>query len=88
MSGTGIGSPGPGHGLTSSARGQRVHQGRGLGSHLMTATMDYAQGLQPRPARMRLSVLPANLHAQRLYERFGFAGDDIEDGERVMWCDL
>ena len=64
------------------------HQGRGLGPELLTATLEYARALQPRPARVKLSVVPENRHAQRLYEQFGFAGNEVEHGERVMWCDL
>lgn len=64
------------------------HQRRGLGAALMTETMDHARGLEPSPSRMKLSVIPENEGAQRLYERFGFTGNEIEDGERVMWRDL
>ena len=64
------------------------HQRRGLGAALITETMDHARALVPRPSRMKLSVMPENGGAQRLYERFGFAGIEIEDDERVMWRDL
>lgn len=62
-----------------------AYQGRGLGRALMAATLDYAARLDPRPTAMKLSVVPDNAVAIRLYESAGFAGEEIEDGERVMW---
>ncbi len=64
------------------------HQGRGLGRATLEAAIELAKASEPRPSRMKLSVMPRNVHAIRLYERAGFEGHEIEDGERVMWLDL
>lgn len=59
-------------------------QGRGLGAAIMQLVIDEAQRAEPAPAKVKLSVVPTNDRAIRLYERFGFAGEEMEDGERVM----
>jgi len=63
-------------------------QGEGIGTGVLTAAMEYARAMEPRPKRMQLSVVPENATATRLYEGFGFAGNEIHDGERVMVRDL
>ena len=65
-----------------------ARQGQGFGRALMTATLDYAATLEPRPSAMKLSVVPDNAVAIGLYESVGFVGEGIEDGERVMWRSL
>ena len=67
---------------------EQNHQGRGVGRKILEGVVEVARASVPRPSRLKLSVFPANHRAIRLYERFGFAGVTIEDGERVMWLEI
>jgi len=51
-------------------------QSRGLGTALMRDVIERAGG---RGLPVRLSVVPANARAQRLYERLGFVVTAIEE---------
>ncbi len=66
----------------------KEHQGRGLGAAILAAAIDEARKCDPRPTKMKLSVVPNNDRAIRLYERLGFAGTELEEGERVMLLPL
>lgn len=62
----------------------RRQQGRGLGAAIMELVINEAERAEPSVSQVKLSVVPSNVGAIRLYERFGFAGEEMEDGERVM----
>ncbi|HMO94568.1 MAG TPA: GNAT family N-acetyltransferase [Tepidiformaceae bacterium] len=66
----------------------RDHQGRGIGTAILDAVIEEARRHEPQPAMVKLTVVPENARAIRLYERFGFAGEEMEDGERVMLRNL
>ena len=64
------------------------YQGRGLGKAILNAAIEEARNSDPRPVKMKLSVVPENARAIHVYESFGFAGTEMEDGERVMLLPL
>lgn len=60
------------------------YQGRGFGKAILSAVIQDARNADPRPAKVKLSVVPENARAIHVYESLGFAGTEMEDGERVM----
>lgn len=65
-----------------------AHQGKGAGRAMFQATLDLIAARAPRPERIKLSVVPDNAAALSLYLSFGFAGEEMEHGERVLWRDV
>ncbi len=64
------------------------HQGIGVGRQLLDATVQWLASLEPEPVRIRVSTSPENERALRLYRAAGFEGDELENGETVLWRDL
>lgn len=60
------------------------YQGKGFGKAILNAVIDEARNADPRPAKVKLSVVPSNARAIHVYESLGFAGTEMEEGERVM----
>ena len=60
-------------------------QQKGIGRRLLEATLDWINSLSPRVNRIRISTLPENAVALNLYKSSGFSGDEIEDGEVVLY---
>ena len=64
------------------------YQGRGLGRAVLNAVIEEARKAEPRPTKVKLSVVPENARAIHVYESMGFAGEEMEEGERVMLLPL
>ena len=64
------------------------YQGKGLGKELLKYTMNWVRTFDPKPQRMRISALPDNVPAIKLYESFGFVKTGIENEEVTFWKDL
>lgn len=65
----------------------REHQGRGLGRELMTSLLGWLATLEPPARRLRISTKPENAGALHLYRAFGFEGEEMYEGEVVLWRD-
>ena len=61
------------------------HQGIGLGRQLLAETLLWIDALSPD--RIRISTLPDNETALRLYRSFGFVENGVEDGEIALYLD-
>lgn len=66
----------------------RHHQGHGLGRALLDETLALARSLEPRPERIRLSTLPDNDVALRLYRSVGFVEGGTDGPGIVLWLDV
>ena len=66
---------------------EQRHQRQGLGRELMAVTLDWIRSLDPTPVRVRISAVPENETALRLYRAAGFEGSELEDGEVALWRD-
>ncbi len=66
----------------------KEHQGRGLGRAILNAVIEESRNADPKPAKLKLSVVPDNARAIHLYEALGFAGEEMKEGERVMLLPL
>lgn len=64
------------------------HQGKGLGKELLQLTLDWIASFEPPPKRVRISTLPDNDNAIKLYKKMGFKVSGEEAGETVLWMDI
>jgi diamine N-acetyltransferase len=64
------------------------YQGEGLGRELLSATLDWICTLSPKVDRVRISTIPENEIALRLYRSAGFEEAGIENGEVALYRDL
>jgi diamine N-acetyltransferase len=60
-------------------------QQMGIGRQILEATLDWIKSLSPTVNRIRISTFPENAVALNLYKSSGFSGDEIEDGEVVLY---
>ena len=61
------------------------HQGRGLGTALMQATLNWIDDM--KADRARIATLPDNDVALRLYQHAGFQEEGHQDGQIVLFSD-
>lgn len=61
------------------------YQGQGYGRALLDAALAYIEALTPKPDRVRISTVPDNGVALRLYRSAGFEEDGVDNGEIVLW---
>ena len=81
-----------------SARGRTInivrlmidhrYQGKGWGRELLAAALDCIQMFSPSVKTVRVSTLPRNHVALRLYEGAGFLREGVEDGEIALYLTL
>jgi diamine N-acetyltransferase len=64
------------------------YQGEGLGRELLSATLDWICTFSPKVDRVRISTIPENEIALRLYRSAGFEEAGIENGEVALYRDL
>lgn len=64
------------------------YQRRGLGRNLLDTTIDWIRTFEPVVDRVRISTLPRNQRALRLYEKTGFIRSGMEGDEIVLYLDL
>jgi diamine N-acetyltransferase len=60
-------------------------QGRGLGRTLLTETLEWIGSFEPPAGRIRISTLPDNDVALRLYRSLGFEKSGTEEGEIALY---
>jgi diamine N-acetyltransferase len=60
-------------------------QQKGIGRQILEATLEWIKSLSPTVNRIRISTFPENAVALNLYKSSGFSGDEIEDGEVVLY---
>ena len=63
-------------------------QGRGLGRLLLQAALDWIATLEPAVDSVRISALPGNSAAIKLYESAGFVRTGLEQGEVALYMDI
>jgi diamine N-acetyltransferase len=60
-------------------------QGQGLGRALLQKTLDWIRSMTPTPALVRISTVPDNAVALRLYQAAGFQAQGEEEGEIALY---
>lgn len=66
----------------------QCYQRRGLGRSLLDTTIDWIGTFEPEVDRVRISTLPRNHYALRLYEKAGFIQSCMEEDEIVLYLEL
>jgi diamine N-acetyltransferase len=64
------------------------YQGEGWGRQLLAVALDWIQSFEPTVDTVRISTLPHNHFALRLYESTGFVREGVEDGEIALYLTL
>lgn len=63
-------------------------QGQGLGRQLLLAAVELIRTFEPAVDTVRISTLPRNDVAIRMYQSIGFAREGLEEGEIALYLML